>query len=382
MCKRDIKTVLYVASTVSRTSATDQFLNVVRYLDKNVCQVHVLTLSPEPDNSRWKLFESAGVKISTLDMSRLQGLFFARRFLKRHIKRIKPDLIHTQGIRADCLVASLKLTVPHVVTVHSHLLDDYRYTYGQFLGKWMSVVQMWAYRHADLCVAVSPGVSQYLLARVPSLQVTTIPNGVDTVEYRPAEPGEKQALRQSLGLPEGNCIFVYSGNISELKDPLFLVDAWQQLQRETTLTLLLLGDGHLFKKCQQKALELPNVVLPGRVKNVAQYLKASDYLVSASNSEGYPVSVIEAMACGLPILLSDIPAHKDLINAGPSLGLCFKLGSLNGFLAALHKLMTWDWHQTSTRVRNYIQSSLSAEIMTHAYQKIYQELVQKSKNKE
>ena len=74
--------------------------------------------------------------------------------------------------------------------------------------------------------------------------------------------------------------------------------------------LLLIGDGPLREACAEQGVD--SVLVTGQVDNVQDYLRASDVYVSSSMTEGMPLGVLEAMACGLPVLLSDIAAHREL----------------------------------------------------------------------
>ena len=81
-----------------------------------------------------------------------------------------------------------------------------------------------------------------------------------------------------------------------------------------TNTLCLLGDGPLLlSACRQLAGNQQNIFLPGLVHNVADYLRAADLFVSASHAEGMPNAVLEALAASLPVILSDIPAHREVL---------------------------------------------------------------------
>src|SRR5690606_9558118 len=102
-----MKTILYIVSTLKRSGPTNQLFNIIIYLDRSVFEPVLITLSPEPEDSRWQDYQSLGVQMHSLNLSRLGGLFFAKSNLEKLIKKIQPDLIHTQGIRADFLISKL-----------------------------------------------------------------------------------------------------------------------------------------------------------------------------------------------------------------------------------------------------------------------------------
>ncbi len=94
-------------------------------------------------------------------------------------------------------------------------------------------------------------------------------------------------------------IFISVGHLASGKDPLTIIKAFKRF----------LGDGELKENCLNEIGNNTNIKLVGRVDNVHEYLGASDYFISA---EGLPNTVLEAMACGLPCVLSNIPPHEEI----------------------------------------------------------------------
>src|SRR5690625_7535896 len=86
----------------------------------------------------------------------------------------------------------------------------------------------------------------------------------------------------------------------------------------------MLGGGELQSACKALAGQTNNILIKGAVQNVAQYLQASDYFVSCSKAEGLPMAVIEALACGLPCLLSDISPHAEIFKLSDSPGSLYR----------------------------------------------------------
>src|SRR5690625_7843892 len=97
----------------------------------------------------------------------------------------------------------------------------------------------------------------------------------------------------------------------------------------------MLGGGELQSACKALAGQTNNILIKGAVANVAEYLQASDYFVSCSKAEGLPMAVIEALAWGLPCVLSDIPPHYEIFEACPSIGTLYKLVDSDKFKTSL-----------------------------------------------
>ena len=118
-----------------------------------------------------------------------------------------------------------------------------------------------------------------------------------------------------------------------------------------------------------------NIFLPGEVSNVISYFRAADLFVSASCAEGMPNAVLEALATGLPVILSNIPAHREILEVCPDAGWLYTLGDQT----ALCKLLD---HVTNTAeigriARGSAEDHFSARSMSEAYQQLYQNSFQR-----
>ena len=139
----------------------------------------------------------------------------------------------------------------------------------------------------------------------------TIYNGVNRALFRPAE---RAAARQALNLQQDVQIILFVGNFYPIKNPLLLIEAHSQVCDDNTLSrtkLIMLGDGPLAGNARALGDRLhfgPNVVLGGRksAAEVARYMQAADVLCVPSVNEGVPNVVLEAFACGLPVVASRV----------------------------------------------------------------------------
>lgn len=363
--------IVYVVSTLKLSGPTNQLFNIVVNLDSTRFDAHIITLSPEPEESRWNDFMSAGVKVYSLGLSRLSGLILARAKLRRLISEIKPDLIHTQGLRGDVLSAGLGSIAPRVCTVRNIPQQDYAMTYGKVAGRLMSHNHVKAMRELDMCVGVSEAVSANLQDKFGLVNVATIQNGVDTGVYDMPSVTDKRHLRERLGLPLEGRIWISSGHLSSRKDPLFLIQAWMRWFRETGDHLLFIGTGPLERDCREMSGEAGNIHIAGRVQNVSEYLKASDYFISASKAEGLPNAVLEALACGLPVLLSDIGPHRELWEMSPEVGNLFALDDEVQLLKGLDAIRGSDAQKLAAAAHALAHEQLSARAMSRKYQQTY-----------
>ena len=172
------------------------------------------------------------------------------------------------------------------------------------------------------------------IARRYRLIVPTPGMGIALTRFSPPSPEEKRALRRAMELPENALVLIYAAEFSGRKNQKMLISAMPELPNAV---LLLPGRGALLDDCrtlaQQKGVA-DRVRFPGFTSNIEQYYRAADLCVSSSRSEGLPFNVMEAMACGLPAVLSDVKGHEDLVRSGEN-GLLFPYDDQNAFIRAV-----------------------------------------------
>jgi len=367
-----VKKILYIVSTLSRSGPTNQLYNLVKYLNKEQFTPYLISLSPEPSNSRQDDFSALGVKMYNLELSRVKGIFFAKGKVKALIKSIEPDVIHTQGIRADVIASKIDCSTIKVCTIHNHPQQDYLMRYGNILGSLMLKKHLGALQHFNKCIGVSSAVEKNLSHLDGRIKTDSIINGVDTSLFSPESSIEKQNLRRKLSLPENAVIWIVSGHLSPLKDPLFLIKSWRnKFPSNNHNILLFIGNGCLYAKCQSLTQGASNIILKGRVNNVVEFLQASDYFISASHSEGLPMAVIEALACNLPVLLSDINPHLEILSMSENIGNSFRLGDFLSFSNSMDALLKENKSILNQSIESLVNLRLNAEIMSKKYQSIY-----------
>lgn len=371
-----MKKILYIVSTLKNCGPTNQLFNVIKNLDYSVFEPILVTLSSEPRDSKWQDYQSLGIEMHSLNLSRLGGLFLSIFKINKLINEIQPDLIHTQGIRADVLSSRLKISLPKIATIRNFPQNDFPMTYGDFWGGQMVRRQIAALKKLNTCVGVSEAVAANLINTFGLTHSVAIPNGVDADTYLPADAVLKSQLRQKLGLPLNSTIWLVSGDLIQRKDPLFLIRAWKKyFLNDTKHYLVLIGDGDLQGICIHSINGIKNIKIVGRASNVVEYLQASDYYMAASRAEGMPNAALEGLACGLPLLLSDIGPHKELVKMDGQVGLTYEIDNLDDFYHQVNCLINRDYHKMRCACLNLVSALLSASVMSRNYQILYLNLL-------
>jgi glycosyltransferase involved in cell wall biosynthesis len=119
-----------------------------------------------------------------------------------------------------------------------------------------------------------------------------------------------------------------------------------------------------------------NVLFTGRISNVDKYLQSSDFYITTSLSEGFHLAVIEAMACGLPVLSSDIDVHQYILHNQTTAGFFFETSNEKDLLEKIYKLLTLDYQEYSKNAITLVRNNFSAKVMSKKYQKYYLSLLE------
>ena len=364
-----MKKILYIVSTLKRSGPIIVLANIVKYLDRDNFEPIVLTLSSEPKDSMKDYFEDElNTKVETLGLSRLQGLVFAKSHIGKFIKENDISIVHSHGFRADGLVSKIS-DIKSVSTLHNYPFYDYMMRYGNIKGYVMATLHLKFISKINKPLACSKSVSNIFKIE-KNILLGSIQNGTDTNRFLKLE---KNILKEKLKISAKN-VFISVGHLASGKDPLTIIKAFKKVEIKDSL-LIFLGDGELKENCLDEIKNDTNIKLMGRVDNVHEYLGASDYFISASLAEGLPNAVLEAMACGLPCVLSNIPPHEEIYEINKNSSLMFDTKDVKGLSEKLKEVANKDYQVMSKASKEIVFDNLSAEIMSGNYQKVYKSLL-------
>ena len=239
---------------------------------------------------------------------RLLGLGAASHvaWLRDLLRSLKPDVVHAHWLPRWAYFAAVAGHRPLVVTAWGS--DVYLAT-----GAHRRRAER-ALRSADRVLAPSPHMLREMVARgAPAQRTELVDLGVDLDRFRPPSPGEQVRLRHELGLPDGPVILSFRAG-TPIYNLDVVLDAFRILrERVGDVTLVMAhGDAPLCRPVRSALRRLDGaggVRVVGAVAHadMARYLRAATVGVSIPGSDGSPNSVWEALACGLPVVLSDLP---------------------------------------------------------------------------
>ena len=364
--------IVFLVSTLGRTGPTSQLYNLVSFIDRFEFEVTVITLSQEPSASRWNEFHKLGIDVLCLNSGRFTSFLTARRRLLYFVHSIKPDIIHSQGIRADYLNSRLKGVVKtRIATQRNNPSIDYQMLFGRITGLFLSRIHLYSLSRIPNVVTCSSALSKDNKAF--GLSTRYIHNGVDNNKgQRLVSNKDKTDSRRKLQLPIHRKLFIWIAPFIPRKMAEVAISAFLKLDSPDAGQLCMLGDGPTLNKCKRLANRSPNIVFRGHVDNVDDYLMAADVFVSSSYSEGLPNSVLEALAWGIPTILSDIPAHREILEIDSKSGVMYPVGESN---ALVESILNFSFtYESKVAAQNIVTQHLNSRVMAKHYQNLYKQI--------
>ena len=269
--------------------------------------------------------------------------FVAVRQLRDLIRDLRPDIVHTHTAKAGAVgrlaAIAARLDRPPVIvhTFHGHVLRGY---FGPVRTEMFRRVEQALALRTDKLIAVSPEVRDELVALgvAPAEKFEVIRLGLDLAGRAIAGPGAADAERKDLGVPEGRFLIGWFGRMTEIKRVDNLLEAFVRVrQNGIDADLVLAGDGPLRRSLIEQAEQLgiaDRTHFLGMRENVASLYAACDVVALTSANEGTPVSLIEALAAGTPVVSTDVGGVRDVVDADRT-GLLVPFGDVEAFAGAL-----------------------------------------------
>jgi len=316
-----------------------------KFLEKAGHEVYVFTFGDEDYlDDEPNVIRSPG--ISLLDT----GYYLSLRYNSRARRLVRTmDVVH---VHHPFISGSLALLycrpkkIPIVFTNHTRY-DLYTQAYLPGLPDVIGLAALEAYmpvfcRSCDLVISPSPGMRDVLQRLGVTTPIDVVPNGVDLQPFRrPTNPVD----RRSLGFEDQDIILIYTGRLGPEKNLPFLLRSFAgAAQAYDHIGLVLVGDGPERENLEDRVSHMSireRVRFTGMVpyEELPNYLAMADAFVTASVTEVHPLSVIEAMAAGLPVLGIQSPGVGDSIEDGET-GFLVPEEDLAAFTAKMVRMAT------------------------------------------
>ncbi|MFJ5773451.1 glycosyltransferase [Streptomyces sp. NPDC093094] len=251
---------------------------------------------------------AAGAEVRHWAAGRSPGASLARevRSLARLVAEVRPELVHAHSAKAG-LAGRLAVRgrIPTVFQPHAWSFEAVGGTTAALALKWERLAARWA--HRTVCVSAAErerGVRAGIAARW-----SVVPNGVDPEVFRPAARDTVRAVPLP-GIGPGAPLVVCVGRLCPQKGQDVLLRAWGEVARRVPgARLVLVGDGPDRRRLASSAPE--SVLFAGAVGDTLPWYRAADLVVLPSRWEGMALAPLEAMACGRPVVLTDVDGARE-----------------------------------------------------------------------
>jgi glycosyltransferase involved in cell wall biosynthesis len=281
----------------------------------------------------------------------------------RLIRQIRPDLVHCHTTKAGLIgrLAAGVARVPAVFTAHTWCFSEGTSLAWRALGRPAETVGA---LFSKRIIAVSEANRTAAIAKkiAPAGKFITVHNGGADTTHR-AKPGSGNPPR-----------IMMVARFAAQKNQTLLVETVAKLKRPVVLTFI--GDGPLRQQAEQAAAACPahvKVEFLGQRQDIPELLAQADLFVLSTNWEGFPISILEAMRAGLPVISTDVNGVREAVEDGET-GLLVAPRDGAGLLAALEKLV-FDpalLERMGRRGRARFEQSFSLEAMLKKTVSVYE----------
>ena len=352
--------------------AEQQAILLAKGLRRRGWRVSMVALSGSGGDAAAEL-EDAGVPFLSLQMRK--GLADPRGWIRfqRWLWREQPDVLHAHLPHAAWLArwSRLAAPVPLVVdTLHSSSTG----TLGRHFG--------YACSHllTDHVTAVSEATAASHLAAgmVSESKLSVVWNGIDVDRWQPDARARCEA-REELGVKD-DFLWLAVGRLEAVKDYPSLLRAMTRTPEQARLLVLGAGpqEGRLTELAEWLGLK-QRVRFAGFEPNVVRWMRAADGFVLSSRYEGLPMVLLEAGACGVPVVATDVPGTREVVVDGET-GWLAPAGDAQELAKTMMKLMHMPpdaRHAMGERARRHVARNFSLEAVLDRWERLYAELLER-----
>jgi glycosyltransferase involved in cell wall biosynthesis len=267
---------------------------------------HEAELICDPAGRLWERATEAGIRCHPLRIRNALDISAAIR-LRGILKREHYDIVHFHTSRAHSMAPLVRGFAPALIVTRRM---DYRPNriFAPYLFK----------RAVDCVVAISNGVANSLAAAgVDRSCITVVPSGVDCERFRPPSADERAHARARFGISEREIAIAAIGALEPRKGHRYLIEAVAALaQSGVMLRCFVAGDGSIRADLERQVAEqrcAGRVAILGRIEDSRELLWASDIYAMPSLNEGLGVAALEAMASGLPAIVSATGGLREVV---------------------------------------------------------------------
>lgn len=309
------------------------------------------------------------------------------KYVLKYIMRFKPDLVHIQTdtrIGYMGLEVADKLNIPVVFSVHDYYLDRFASDKSKLIWNFRTYFEKKHFcdmiDNAQVIISSNKRASVFIHEAGRDRKVWLVPSATDKkrFDYRRSSPEANAKLREKLGLPLDGIVAVFAGELSVDKNLEFVLTAFSRnIRKSDNIHFLIVGDGSEYEYLRSLCTKLrinDRVHFTGKVAHsiMPEIYAACDVYVCSSDDGLMSMSFVEAMSCGLPVLVKEDKEKYvyNMINDGVN-GFTYK--STGDFAGYLRKIASFGSAKIE-RMKHIVRSSMKkidAEYMASCTEKAY-----------
>jgi glycosyltransferase involved in cell wall biosynthesis len=281
------------------------------------------------------------------------------------------DVVHTHMLRPDMYLAYHRVkTIKRITTIHSNIIEDLSHSYGSFIGQIASKIWMLFLQH-DTVAVLTKDMYTYYERKISNAQdrLKVVYNGRKVIYDKTdgiliSEKKQLEKLKDKCDILIGSV-----GSLIKRKgiDQLLLL-----LKLNVSFGLILVGDGDDYKRLKEKALNLKiqeRVIFLGRKQNPFKYYEYFDVSAFTSYSEGFPLSLLEAIQMNKACIVSDLKIYSELFKNDEEI-IIYQLENIQD----LNKKIEYAYKHRDLLTHNALKrvnKDYSVESMANKYLKLY-----------
>lgn len=300
--------ILMVLGDTGMGGAQIFVLNLLKYIDRDRFQIDWAVNFWGEEGGISQLVKDMGCNIYCWPYFKVYNYFKFTKAWRDLLANHHYDIVHAHSTNSAAIYLKIAKEMGCITIAHSHSAG-YRGNWSQRLAK--TLFAKGAAKVADYWLACSheAAVRLYGNSYKDYPRYYDIPNAIGAEAYKyNSETAAK--IRKEIGVSEGSLLCGHVGSFSHPKNHAFLLDIFYEVLRSRPdARLLCCGEGVLMPQVKKKAEDLgilDKIIFTGVVMNVGDYMMAMDVFIFPSFFEGFPISVIEAEATGLPVVMSDV----------------------------------------------------------------------------
>ena len=285
--------------------------NIAKYLAERNHEVHVITTLDKglPKESTEEGFYVHRFKTSKIPILRTVSYYMKSLFV---VKKINPDIVHVQTIFLALSGLLIKKFLHKPYVVYGRGSDVY------LSWRFKNLISKPILKNADAIIALTEDMKRGI-QKIWDRDAFVVPNGIDLDRF---ENLSREEFRKRLKIEEAEKIIIFVGGLRPVKGVKYLIEAMKIIiDKNRNTKLFIVGDGEEREYLENLVRNLnleKHINFIGQVPNeeVREYMAASNVFILPSLSEGFPVTVVEAMASGLPIVATNVRGLPEIVKDG------------------------------------------------------------------